>query len=159
MPAFYQIEGKLRDNTFTLADLYSCLLFKWICSLNVIVPLGVFFAPHLLTPLEGVKPGVNESAAACGTPGAAHFQDNRMPTALLLQIGSDSLCGECVPFPASPVRRGDRCAPAPSPGYLLGASSVLPRLDAAPCPWPRFRHIQNPKSWWGFRPPPCFLYL
>ena len=73
-----------------------------------------------------------------------------MPTTVLLQIGSDSLCGERVPFPASPVRRGDRCAPAPSPGYLLGASSVLPRLDAAPCPWPRFRHIQNPKSWWGF---------
>lgn len=31
------------DNTFTLANLYRCLLSKWKCSLNVTVPLGVFF--------------------------------------------------------------------------------------------------------------------
>ena len=83
MPASYQIEGKLSDNAFTLAELYGCLLFKWIWSLDVIVPLGVFFAPHLLTPLEGVKPGVNDLVAACGAPGSAHFPgqqdaDNRL---------------------------------------------------------------------------------
>lgn len=46
----YQVGGKHNDNTFTLANLYPCLLSKWKCSLNVIVPLGVFFAAsHLLT--------------------------------------------------------------------------------------------------------------